>query len=62
VGAQLDVLGAIIGVSPTLTVTIKMSDSMQSFTIGQFAGATSRVVSAYQTLVNIQQALQPVYC
>jgi hypothetical protein len=47
-------------VPPTLTVEIKMSDSMQSFTLGQFADQPSRSVSAYQTLLAIQEQRLPV--
>lgn len=37
-----------------VTATILMSDSMQSFTVGQFANGPSRSVAAYQTLLTIQ--------
>ena len=44
-------------VPPRLVVEIAMSDSMQSYTAEQFAGAPSRSVSAYQTLQSLQAAL-----
>lgn len=47
-------------VPPSLTVEVAMSDSMQSFTMGQWANAPSRSVSAYQTLIALEEALQPV--
>jgi len=40
-----------------LVIEIAMSDSMQSFTAGQFSSATSRSVSAYQTLLGIQAGI-----
>jgi hypothetical protein len=43
-----------------LTIEIAMSDSMQSYTVGQFASAPSRSVSAYQTLLALQSALTPM--
>jgi hypothetical protein len=43
-----------------VTAEIGMSDSMQSYTIGQFSGSTSRSVSAYQTLLTIQASRTPV--
>lgn len=45
---------------PQLVVQILMSDSMQSYTIGQWAGSPSRSVNAYQTLLSIQASLAPV--
>ena len=47
-------------VPPTLTVEIAMSDAMQSYTLGQWANAPSKSVSAFQTLVGIQGSLTPV--
>lgn len=40
---------------PRLTVEILMSDTMQSFTLGQWADNPSRSVSAYQQLVKLQK-------
>lgn len=42
-------------VPPRVTTEIMMSDSMQSFITGQWADGPSRSVSAYQTLVGIQE-------
>lgn len=47
-------------VPPKLVIEIGMSDAMQSYTVGQWADAPSRSVSAYQTLVGIQAELSPV--
>jgi hypothetical protein len=47
-------------VPPRVVVEIKMSDTMQSYTTGQFADNPSRSVSAYLTLVKIQQQKTPV--
>lgn len=45
-----------------LVVEILMSDTMQSFTVGQFSGNPSRSVSAYDTLKAIQVlALQGIF-
>ena len=41
-----------------VTAELAMSDSMQSFTVGQFSSGASRSVSAYQTLLNIQAQKQ----
>jgi hypothetical protein len=43
-----------------VTAEIAMSDSMQSYTIGQFSGGPSRSVNAYQTLLTIQASRTPV--
>lgn len=40
----------------TVEAEIGMSDSMISFTLGQFSDSGSRSVSAYQTLLNLQRA------
>jgi len=40
----------------TVEVEISMSDSMLSFTLGQFSDSGSRSVSAYQTLLKLQRA------
>ena len=40
-----------------VTVEIAMSDAMQSYTVGQFSGSTSRSVSAYQTLLSLQNGM-----
>jgi hypothetical protein len=45
---------------PGFTAEIEMSDAMQSYTVGQFSGAPSRSVSAYQTLIALQAALTPM--
>jgi len=45
---------------PVVTANILMSDCMQSFIAGQFASGPSRSVSAYQTLVDLQQNRKPV--
>lgn len=37
-----------------LTVEIAMSDSMQSYIVGQFSGSGSRSVAAYQVLLGLQ--------
>jgi hypothetical protein len=47
-------------VPPRLVVEIAMSDAMQSFMLGQFTDGSPRSVSAYQTLVSIQQQRLPV--
>jgi hypothetical protein len=47
-------------IPPRLTVEIAMSDSMQSFTLGQWSDGASRSVSAYSTLLAIQQRRLPV--
>lgn len=43
-----------------LTVEIAMSNSMQAYTVGQWANGPSKAVAAYQTLVALQAALNPV--
>lgn len=43
-----------------ITAEIAMSDSVQSFTVGQFATAPSRSVSAFRILLAIQQQRSPV--
>ena len=45
---------------PRLTIEIEMSDSMQSYKLGQWTGAPSRSVAAYQTLSDLQQKNTPV--
>lgn len=43
-----------------VTVEIEMSDSMQAYTVGQWANGPSQSVAAYQTLVALQAKLNPV--
>jgi hypothetical protein len=38
-----------------LKIEVKMSDAMQSYVAGQYAGTPSRSVSAYQTLLELQK-------
>lgn len=47
-------------VPPQLMIEIAMSDAMQSFFLGQWADGPSKSVSAYQTLVAIQQQRLPI--
>lgn len=47
-------------VPASVVVEISMSDAMQSFTTGQWAGGPSRSVNAYQTLCSIQESLTTV--
>lgn len=41
-------------------IEILMSDSVQSFTVGQWANAPSKSVSAYETLIALQAARTPI--
>ena len=45
---------------PRLTIEILMSDAMQAYTVDQWNNGPSKSVSAYQTLVAIQAARNPV--
>lgn len=47
-------------IPPKLTAEIIMSDAMQAFTLGQWANAPSKSVSAFETLQSIQASLIPV--
>ncbi len=47
-------------IPPRLTVEIAMSDSMQSYTLGQWSDGASRSVSAYNKLLTLQQRRLPV--
>ncbi len=47
-------------IPPRLVIEIRQSDSMASYSMGQWADGPSKSVSAYQTLVNLQAKRQPL--